>query len=180
LLQGLVESGGCPRGSEVLLNGGFENGLDHWLVAQQPTGGSPAQFASTAIAHVSGLACLQGIAATPASSTRLIQNATEFVRAGGWYRLSGWIFRAEADAVGPIIAVQYVGPDGLSPATGGTVVRLQLPVERDRTEWTYCESPAFALPPMPAGCSSAWVVVDFVDCTGAAWWDDISLLDYGE
>jgi hypothetical protein len=76
-----------------------------------------------------------------------------------------------------VIALYYVMEDG-STLPGGVAVELRLPADRDPSQWVYCaSSPFFHV--MPVGCTQVWLVLGLVNCTGYAWWDDISLMEYG-
>ena len=174
--------------TERLANGGFEKGLDGWQLypgsnpgeATAPTFAAVAPYfppASGSSCLQSGTAYLQGHAADPGSTVWLVQDVTVLLRSGRLYRLSGWIWRDATDSIGPVIALHYVMEDG-STLPGGVAVELRLPTDRDPSQWTYCASSSF-VHTMPAGCTQVWLVLGLVNCTGYAWWDDVSLMEFG-
>ena len=171
--------------TELLVNGGFEKGLDGWRLYPGPDERIAPAFAATApyFPPVNGTSCLQsgtaylqGYAVEPGTSARLIQDVTLLLQPGHSYRLSGWIWRDATDSIGPVITLHYVMQDGSTPP-GGVVIELRLPADRDPNQWAYCESIPF-VHNMPAGCTQAWLVLGFVNCTGYAWWDDVSLMEF--
>jgi len=173
--------------TERLANGGFEKGLDGWRLHPSLDPGEPtATFAAVApyfppasasTCLQSGTAYLQGHAADPGSTVWLVQDVTALLQSGRLYRLSGWIWRDATDSIGPVIALYYVMEDG-STLPGGVAVELRLAADRDPSQWVYCASSPF-VHVVPAGCTQVWLVLGLVNCTGYAWWDDISLMEYG-
>ena len=173
---------GIGQWTELLSNGGFEQGLDGWRL--YPAASGPAVTAFAAIAPsdppASETACLQtgttyvqGYAADSSSTTTLVQDVTALLQSGRMYRLSGWIWSEEADSANPVIALHYVAADGTMPADGAAV-EVGLPASRTPDQWTYCQSGEF-LYQMPADCTQAWIVLGLADSIGYGWWDDISL-----
>lgn len=121
--------------TELLVNGGFEKGLDGWRLYPGPDERIAPAFAATApyFAPVNGTSCLQsgtaylqGYAVEPGTSARLIQDVTLLLQPDHSYRLSGWIWRDATDSIGPVIALHYVIQDGATPP-GGVVIELRLP-----------------------------------------------------
>ncbi len=174
--------------TERLANGGFENDLDGWRLypdpnpidTTAPTFAAVAPYfppASATTCLQSGTAYLQGHAADPGSTVWLVQDVTAMLRPGHLYWLSGWIWRDSTDSIGPVIALHYVMADGSTPP-GGVAVELRLPADHDPGQWTFCESTTF-VHTMPAGCTQVWLVLGLVNCTGYAWWDDVSLMEFG-
>jgi hypothetical protein len=173
--------------AERLANGGFEKGLDGWQLYPSSSPGESTASTFAAVAPYfppasetscpqSGTAYLQGHAADLGSTVWIVQDVTALLQPGHLYRLSGWIWRDATDSIGPVISLHYVMGDGSTPP-GGAAVELRLPADRDPSQWTYCASSPF-VHMMPAGCTQVWLMLGLVNCTGYAWWDDVSLMEY--
>lgn len=193
----VTDAGGCTASDSVpvsnldswkqlLTNGGFEEGLSGWEVradvaapgAMSPQFSAVAPYSPRAIATRcldTGTAYLEVYSEAPGMSARLIQDVTALLVPGRLYRLSGWIWRDATDFVGPVISLRYVMEDGSTPPDG-VPVELRLPPDRDPSRWTYCASEPFAHV-MPTGCTRAWLVIELVNATGYAWWDEIALME---
>jgi hypothetical protein len=174
--------------TERLANGGFEQGLDGWRLYPDPTPGETTAStfavvapyfppASASACLQTGTAYLQGHVADLGSTAWLAQDVTALLQPGHLYRLSGWMWRDSTDAIGPVIALHYVMADGSTPP-GGVAAELRLPADRDPNQWTYCQAASF-VHTMPAGCTQVWLMLGLVNCTGYAWWDDVSLMEFG-
>ncbi len=183
-----VDVFGLDSWTERLANGGFEQGLDDWTLYPNPDPSEPTASTFTVVAPYfppasasaclqTGTAYLQGYAADLGSTVWLVQDVTALLQPGHLYRLSGWMWRDSIDSIGPVIALHYVMADGSTPP-GGVGVELRLPADRDPDEWTYCQGSSF-VHAMPAGCTQVWLMLGLVNCTGYAWWDDISLTEFG-
>jgi hypothetical protein len=172
--------------TERLANGGFEKGLDGWQLYPDSNPGESTASTFAAVAPYfppasesaclqSGTAYLQGHASNLGSTVWLVQDVTALLQPGRLYRLSGWIWRDATDSIGPVISLHYVMEDG-STLPGGVAVELRLPADRDPSQWAYCASSPF-VHTMPAGCTQVRLVLGLVNCTGYAWWDDVSLME---
>ncbi len=147
-------------------NPGFEQRLNGWS-----TSSGTATYTADQGNPYSGSYCAKGEESDEGSLGRLYQDVTALVSPGKQYRISGWI-KTEAVVGYVVIALDYVGETGWSPADGYV---KEIGYVTGTTGWTYYESEVFTLPPMPADCVAAWFLFDFNAGKGIAWWDDVQL-----
>ncbi|HSW56835.1 MAG TPA: carbohydrate binding domain-containing protein [Dehalococcoidales bacterium] len=156
-----------PVDVNLLINPGFENGLNDWA----NTGGSAAY--EVVPGQPEGSFAVQGIESDSANLGRLYQVVTGSVTQGKNYRISGWIKTQNVAGGGHVsIGLTHVDLNGQSPPAGSI---MEIGMINGTHEWTYFLSDPFVLPPRPAGYSATWLVIDFSDTTGTAWFDDLFL-----
>lgn len=161
---------GVPQTSNnLIINPGFEQGMTGWSVSQ-----GTAVYSAVPAPH-SGLYAAQGVEINSGSLGRMYQNVTGELIPGDQYTISGWI--RTQNVVGPpgegvVIAVDYVGVGGWTPADGSV---QEIGHVLGTTGWTYY-SGTFTLPKMPSDAQALWFLTDFNDATGTAWFDDLSLI----
>ena len=156
-----------PSGTNLLINPGFENGLNGWS-----TSAGTAVYSRDLSTIHSGSSSLEGIETNTKSLGRLYQDITHITTPGNQYQISGWI--KTSNVVGnAVIALDYVGAGGWTPVDGyvkeiGEVTGTQ--------GWAFFQSSVFTLPTMPSDADALWFLFDFNNGSGTAWWDDVSLV----
>ncbi len=178
---------GPEQGTELIANGGFEEGLSGWRL--YPDAGplsSPAYSVSAfALLQESGVPCfdrgtswLQSAAGGASGPTMLVQDVTSALTSGGTYRLSSWMRSDAGASSSPVVALLYVTADGTTPPNG-VAAELRLPNDRVANEWTFLQSGEIVYS-MPSGCTQAWIALTFTSSSGNAWWDNVSLVPLAE
>jgi len=162
----------------LLLNSSFEYGLSGWY----STGGSVTYMAVKIAGNRQH--CIKGIEEREDNLGRLYQDLTGVLIPGRKYKISGWIKTEEVEAKGErggaALALNYVDQFGWTPRNGFVMELGWMEKEKKMVgtrDWTYFESGAFTLPPMPSDCSALWFLLDFNDGKGTAYWDDLSLTE---
>ena len=154
--------------TNLIFNGGFEDGLSGWLQSS----GTAIYSADSAVAYAGALSAI-GIEINAGSLGRLYQIMDSRVQPGHEYILSGWMKRS-ATTGATVIGLDYVNEFGWCPA-GGYVREIGFFDGGGTDEWQYFNSGSFALPVMPADCTELWVLVDFNASEGTVWCDDLVL-----
>lgn len=174
----------APAGAtNLVLNGGFEDGLAGWRLYPDAGPLSSPVFSASAFAspRETSIPCLdlgsgwlQSAAVGTSGPSMLLQDVTTTLTGGSTYRLTGWMHVDAAATSSPVMALLYATVDGTTPADG-IGVDVRLPASAVVDEWTYCQSSPFVYN-LPAGCTQAWLALMFAGANGTAWWDNVSLV----
>jgi hypothetical protein len=173
---------GPEAGTNLVTNGGFEEGLAGWRLYPDagPLASPTYSVSSFASLQESGVLCLdrgtawlQSSAVGTSGPTMLVQDVTSALTAGGTYRLSSWMRSDEGASASPVVALLYVTADGTTPSNG-VAAELRLPVERGANEWTFLQSGEIVYA-LPSWCTQAWLALTFTSSAGNAWWDNVAL-----
>ena len=149
----------------LLLNSGFENGLDSWNVTP-----GTAVYSIDSVSH-SGASSVKGVEISPGNIGRLYQDVTGLVTPGNQYMISGWIktFNVTGSVV---IGLDYVTSSYYTPVDGYIA---EIGHVNSTHDWAFFESSVFTLQPMPLDSDALFFLFDFNYGFGTAWWDDVSL-----
>jgi outer membrane protein assembly factor BamB len=154
-----------PTGAQtnILTNPGFEGDLNGWSIVP----GSATYIIDTATKH-SGTSAVMGIETNGGDIGRLYQVLTGKLTVGSQYKISGWI-KTNGVSGNVVIGCEYVEtwyPTGTFYEIGNV---------SGTQDWTYFESDAFTLQPMPSGATDLIFFLDFNAGTGTAWFDDVAI-----
>jgi hypothetical protein len=153
--------------TNLILNPGFEDGINAWH-----TSDGKVVFVPDVTTLHTGSQSIQGIETSVGSLGRLYQDVSRKLSSGNQCQISGWIKTSNVNGQA-VIGLDYVALNGATPADGyvneiGYVTGTQ--------DWAFFQSPVFTLPPMPNDAVSLWLLLDFNNGVGTAWWDDLSLI----
>ncbi len=151
----------------LLINPGFENGLNGWSQTE-----GTAIYKTSYSSHT-GIASVKGIETYKYNLGRLYQDLTGRLRPGKRYKIGGWIKTKNVKGR-VVIALDYVNSKGW--CTSGSYVK-EIGYVTGNTEWQYFESDWFILPQIPGNCSMLWFLFDLNNGEGTAWFDDVFLYD---
>ena len=158
-------------GVNLLVNPGFEHEVP--LYSWTTSSGTATYSGDYVTYPHSGYSSCKGVENTTGSLGRLYQDVTGVTSPGNQYQISGWIMAGTVTG-SVVIALDYVGADGSTPADGYV---MEIGRVTGATEgWEFFHSDVFTLPPMPSDAQALWFLFDFNNGAGTAWWDDVSLI----
>jgi hypothetical protein len=164
-----------PAGQNLVVNGGFEVGLEGWHSTREINPSDTASFGIDPSSSRFGQSLL-GLESSGGNLGRLYQDVTARTSAGRVYKLGGWLKAQNVTGV-VVIGLDYVNSSGVTPSAESYI--REVGFVSGTSDWTYFESGPFLLPPMPSGMGNValWLLVDFNVGSGIAWWDEVFLVE---
>jgi hypothetical protein len=169
VIRSFASESNVTFGVNLIVNPGFEY-EDH-LYGWRTSSGTAVYSGDYLIYH-SGYSSCKGVENNTGSLGRLYQDVTSLTLPGNQYQISGWI-KTTSVTGSVVIALDYVGTDGSTPADGYV---MEIGHASGTQDWTFFQSDVFTLPPMPSDAQAVWFLFDFNNGAGMAWWDDVSLI----
>jgi Tol biopolymer transport system component len=162
-------------GPNLLYNSSFKDGLTGWHSTAEL---NPSDSSVWKAEIDADRTVVRGEETSSRNLGRFYQDVTTFVELGQSYVIGGWLRTVGVSGL-VVIGAAYVSTDGWTTSSSG--IAMELGYLSGDSDWTYFESDPFLIPPSPGPeATTVWFYLDFNNGNGAAWFDDLFLMEVTE